>query len=109
MMTKTVLTTVFGLVCLPSAVEAQTKDCTISVVGGAWKGQTYGLRIENGKFVGTSGILESDLPGCVAKKHIFGRWYHLCRNNRIIVFKRKNNRWKRLSAKSLKKYRHNCL
>ncbi len=97
------------LVSLTPAGEANAKQCKISVVGGSWKGKTYPLRMKNGKFVGTRGLKNSGLPGCVAKKYIYGRWYHLCKNHKIIVYRREGSGWKRLAAKNLKKYKHNCI
>lgn len=100
------------LIALPLAstiAEAKVKTCQISVVGGAWAGNSYSLQMENGKFTGTSGVSASNLPNCVAKKYVYGRWYHLCKGGKLIVFKQKNNKWKPVSANGLKKYRHNCL
>ena len=91
------------------SADAGTKKCKISVVGGSWKGKTYPIKVKNGQFVGTKGMQESGISGCVAKKKIYGRWYHLCRNSKIIVFRREGSGWKKLAAKNLKKYKHNCL
>ena len=91
------------------AADAATKSCKISVVGGSWKGKTYPLKMKDGKFVDTKGLKNSELNGCVAKKKIYGRWYHLCQNSKIIVYRREGSGWKRLAAKNLKKYKHNCL
>ena len=91
------------------AAGAATSHCKISVVGGSFKGKTYKLTMKDGKFVGDKGFRDSKLRGCVGKKKIYGRWYHLCQNGKIIVFRSEANVWKRLSAKNLKKYKHNCL
>lgn len=92
-----------------TAAEARAKTCKIYVVGGSWAGRSFSLQMENGKFVGTSGVSPSNLPRCVAKKYVYGRWYHLCKGGRLVVFKQKNNKWKPVSAKGLKKYKHDCL
>ncbi len=94
---------------LAGPAAAAAKSCMIEVVGGSWKGYTHKLAMENGEFVGTSGVKPSELKSCKAKKYIVGRWYHICSGGKIIVFKKKDGKWKRLSAKSLKKYQHNCL
>lgn len=91
------------------AAGAATTKCKISVVGGSFKGKTYKLSMKDGKFVGDKDFKESSLKGCVGKKFIYGRWYHLCQNSKIIVYRREGNGWKQLAAKNLKKYRHNCL
>ncbi|MGI9463235.1 MAG: hypothetical protein ACR2OM_04815 [Aestuariivirgaceae bacterium] len=91
------------------AAGAATKQCKISIVGGSYKGTTYPVKIKNGQFVGTGGMVESGLKGCVAKKKVYGRWYHLCKNSKIIVYRREGSGWKRLAARNLKKYKHNCL
>lgn len=91
------------------AAGAATTKCKISVVGGSFKGKTYKLSMKDGKFVGDKDFRESNLKGCVGKKFIYGRWYHLCNNSKIIVYRREGSGWKRLAAKNLKKYRHNCL
>ena len=91
------------------AAGAATTQCEISVLGGAFKGKTYELSMKDGKFVGDKDFKESSLKGCVGKKFIYGRWYHLCENSKIIVYRREGSGWKRLAAKNLKKYRHNCL
>ena len=88
---------------------AATTQCKISVVGGSFKGKTYKLTMQDGKFVGDKGFRESNLQGCLGKKKIYGRWYHLCQNSKIIVYRREGSGWKRLAAKNLKKYRHDCL
>ena len=89
--------------------EAKTTTCNIYVVGGSWAGHKFPLKMENGKFVGTSGVTPSKLPRCVAKKYVYGRWYHLCKGGKLVVFKKKKNQWKPVSAKGLKKYKHDCL
>jgi len=91
------------------AVEAATTKCKISVVGGSWKGKTYKLSVKDGDFAGTKGMQKSGLKGCVAKKKIYGRWYHLCEGSKIIVFRPEGSGWKQLAARNLKKYKHNCL
>jgi hypothetical protein len=97
------------LATFAAEASAASKSCKISVVGGSWKGKTYPIKVKNGQFAGTKGMEDSELSGCVAKKKIYGRWYHLCGNGKIIVFRREGSAWKRLAAKNLKKYRHNCL
>ena len=65
---------------------AATTQCKISVVGGSFKGKTYKLTMQDGKFVGDKGFRESNLQGCLGKKKIYGRWYHICRNSKILVY-----------------------
>lgn len=109
MLLKRLFVTLLPVILAAQPAVAASKTCQISVVGGSWKGYSHSLEMRDGKFVGTSGIKPSELQGCVAKKYIVGRWYHLCSSGKIIVFKFKDDKWKRLSAKSLKKYRHDCL
>ena len=92
-----------------TVAEAATKKCKISVVGGSFKGRAYPVKMNGGKFVETDGVSKSSLPGCLAKKFIYGRWYHICRNSKILVYRREGSSWKRLAARNLKKYRHNCV
>lgn len=89
--------------------EAAVKHCTISVVGGSWEGATFDLKMENGKFIDTSGVRDSPLQGCAAMKYVYGRWYHLCKGGKIAVFKQDDGKWRRLKPKSERKYVHNCL
>lgn len=91
------------------AAGAATTKCKISVVGGSYKGKTYPLKMKSGRFIGTKGMEESQVRGCVAKKKIYGRWYHVCKNSQVIVYRREGSGWKQLAAKNLKKYRHDCL
>lgn len=91
------------------AAGAATTKCKISVVGGSFKGKTYKLKMKDGKFTGDKDFKDSNLKGCVGKKFIYGRWYHLCQNSKIIVYRREGSGWKQLAAKNLKKYKHNCL
>lgn len=103
------LTVAAILIASAVAAQAATRQCKISVVGGSWKGKSYPLKMKDGKFVGKKGIEVSSLKGCVAKKFIYGRWYHVCKNSKIIVYRREGSGWKQLAAKNLKKYKHNCL
>ena len=98
-----------GIVLSPPTVAAKTNSCKISVVGGSHKGSTFKLKIRNGKVIGTRSQA-SPLRGCLAMKNIYNRWYHLCSGGKIIVYRWLEDRrkWKRLSAKNLRKYRHNC-
>jgi len=91
-----------------STSQAQTTQCKIKVVGGSFKGQSFTVKMVDGSLIGQSGMTKSALPGCQAKKMLHGRWYHLCTKGTLIVYKRKDNKWKLLKPKSLKKYKHNC-
>ncbi len=104
-----VLAAVFLLATITAGTQAATKTCKISVVGGSFKGRSYPLKMSNGAFVETGGVSKSSIGGCLAKKFIYGRWYHICRDSRIIVYRREGDGWKRLAAKNLKKYRHDCI
>ena len=97
------------LAAVTTGAEAATKKCKISVVGGSYKGRTYPVTMNNGRFVETRGVSKSSIAGCLAKNLIYGRWYHICRNSKIIVYRREGSGWKRLAAKNLRKYRHNCI
>ncbi len=108
----TLLAAFLPVLAVPVVAEAKTTKCKISVVGGKFKGRTYSLKMKDGKFVDNSGTESSNLPGCVAKKYLYGRWYHVCQNSKIIVYRPEETHpegWKRLAAKNLKKYKHNCL
>ena len=96
------------LVSFTSPGQAKIKKCKIKVVGGSFKGQSFPLKMKDGKFIGQSGMSPSNLPGCRVKKLVYGRWYHLCNKGTLIVYKRKDNKWKRLKDKSLLKYQHTC-
>ena len=98
-----------GVAFSPVAVTAKTTSCKISVVGGSHKGASFKLKIKNGKVIGTR-AQASPLRGCLAMKNIYSRWYHLCNGGKIIVYRWLEDRrkWKRLSAKNLRKYQHNC-
>lgn len=91
-----------------ATLEAKTTHCKIKVVGGSFKGRSFPVTMEDGKFVGQSGMSESNLPGCRVKKKVYGRWYHLCKRGTLIVYKWKNSKWTRLQPKSLLKYQHTC-
>ena len=91
-----------------SIAEANASKCKIKVVGGSYKGRSFPLKMKNGQFSGQSGVSASNLEGCRVKKIVYGRWYHLCEKGTLIVYKRKNNAWKRLKPKSLLKYQHTC-
>ncbi len=98
------------LMVLPmiSTAQAKTSKCKIKVVGGSFKGRSFKVKMVDGSLIGQSGMTKSDLPGCQAKKMFHGRWYHLCEKGTLIVYKRKDSKWKLLKPKSLKKYKHNC-
>ncbi|HFC05250.1 MAG TPA: hypothetical protein ENJ55_06060 [Rhizobiales bacterium] len=91
-----------------SIAEAQVTKCKIKVVGGSFKGRSFNIEMKDGKFTNVSGMQKSELAGCRVKKKVYGRWYHLCKKGTLIVYKRKNFAWKRLSDKSLLKYQHTC-
>lgn len=88
-----------------SVASAGVVNCKINVVGGSYKGRSFPVQINNGQFTGMS---NSGLPGCRAKKKVYGRWYHLCKRGTLIVYKRKNFKWVKLYPKSLLKYQHTC-
>ena len=109
-MNPKLLSTLMAILAIGSvAAEAKTTTCNIHVVGGSWAGNSFPLKMQNGKFVGTSGVSSSNIPNCVAKKYVYGRWYHLCKGGKLVVFKNKKGKWKPVSKKGLKKYRHDCL
>ena len=88
---------------------AQSKRCKLNVVGGSQKGRSFNLEMRNGKFVG-AGMQDSTLSDCRGMRNIHGRWYHICGNGRVIVFRWVENTktWRRLAEHNLQKYRHNC-
>lgn len=92
---------------VPSTYAKITK-CKIKVVKGTYKGNSINVTMKDGSLVGQSGMTASNLNNCQAKKYYYGRWYHLCKGGTLIVYKNKDNRWKKLKPKSLLKYKHNC-
>ena len=108
---KILFASLLALSTVASAIniaQAKSTKCKIKVVGGSYKGRSFTLRMSGGNFTGQSGVSKSSLEGCRVKKQVFGRWYHLCEKGTLIVYKRKDNKWKRLKPKSLKKYLHTC-
>ncbi len=106
--TKLFLALLLVLPLTANTVQAAITKCKINVVGGSFKGRSFALEMKNGKLVGQSGMSDSNLSGCRAKKLVYGRWYHLCKKGTLIVYKRKNSKWQRLKDKSLLKYEHTC-
>ncbi len=88
--------------------EAKTTSCKVKILGGAFKGRSMNLTMKDGKFVGQSGLKKSTVKGCRVMKYFYGRWYNLCEDGKMIVFKRVGKTWQPLKPKSNKKYAHNC-